>query len=84
MENNIIFICPSWEDRSLLGFKQDCDDVKTNKVIALRKEHPINESEITDCIEKITSILLLKKAMNIKPEELLCESNWQIDWYVHM
>ena len=56
MENNIFFICPSWEDRSLLGFKQNCDDVKTNKVIALRKEQPINEYEISDCIDKISSI----------------------------
>lgn len=56
MENNIIFICPSWEDRSLLGFKQDYEDVKTSKVIALRKEHPINELEISECIDKITSI----------------------------
>ena len=55
MENNVIIICPSWEDRSFLGFKRDCEDIKANKVIALRKEHPINESEITDCIEKITS-----------------------------
>lgn len=56
MKNNIIFICPSWEDRSLLGFKQDYEDVKTSKVIALRKEHPINESEISECIDEITSI----------------------------
>lgn len=56
MENNILFICPSWEDRSLLGFKQDCDDVKISTVIALRKEHPINGFEISDCIDKINSI----------------------------
>ena len=56
MENNIFFICPSWEDRSLLGFKQNCDDVKTSKVIALRKEQPINEYEISDCIDEISSI----------------------------
>ena len=55
MENNVIIICPSWEDRSFLGFIRDCNDIKANKVIALRKEHPINEVEITDCIEKITS-----------------------------
>ena len=56
MENNVIIICPSWEDRSLLGFKQDCEDVKADKVIALRKEHPINETEILTCVEKITEI----------------------------
>lgn len=56
MENNIIFICPSWEDRSLLGFKQDCEDVKTSKVIALRKEYPVNELEVSECIDKITCI----------------------------
>ena len=56
MENNVIFICPSWEDRSLLGFKQDCEDVKTSKVIALRKEHPVNELEVSDCIDEITCI----------------------------
>ena len=56
MENNIIFICPSWEDRSLLGFKQDCEDVKTSKVIALRKEYPVNELEVSDCINKITCV----------------------------
>ena len=56
MENNIIFICPSWEDRSLLGFEQDYDEVKISKVIAIRKEHPINELEISNCIDKITNI----------------------------
>lgn len=56
MENNILFICPSWEDRSLLGFKQDCNDMKISTVIALRKEHPNNGFEISDCIDKITGI----------------------------
>lgn len=55
MENNVIIICPSWEDRSFLGFIRDCEDIKANKVIALHKEHPINELEINDCIEKIKS-----------------------------
>lgn len=56
MENNVIFICPSWEDRSLLGFIQDCEDIKANKVIAINKEHPINGSEITVCIDNIKDI----------------------------
>lgn len=72
MENNIIFICPSWEDRSLLGFKQDCEDVKINKVIALRKEHPINESEISVCIDKITNICTQQ---SIAYEEVLWKDN---------
>lgn len=58
MENNVIIICPSWEDRSFMGFKRDCEELKPNKVIALRKERPINESEISDCIEKINSLCI--------------------------
>lgn len=56
MENNVIIICPSWEDRSFLGFKRDCEDIKVKKVIALRKERQINGLEISDCIDKITRI----------------------------
>lgn len=56
MENNVIILCPSWEARSFWGFKRDCEDVKASKVIALRKELPINELEISHCIEEITSI----------------------------
>ena len=58
MENNIFFICPSWEDRSLLGFKQNCDDVKTSKVIALRKEQPINEYEISRTLSQNINIII--------------------------
>ncbi|MBR4912686.1 MAG: hypothetical protein IKZ54_07600 [Bacteroidales bacterium] len=56
MENNVIILCPSWEDRSFLGFKQDCEDINAREVIALKKERPVNESEISTCIEKITSL----------------------------
>ncbi len=55
MESNVIIVCPSWEDRSFLGFQQDCNEIKADKVIALRKERPINELEISDCIDKITT-----------------------------
>ena len=72
MENNIIFICPSWEDRSLLGFEQDYNDVKISKVIAIRKGHPINELEISDCIDKITNICTQQA---ITYEEIIWKDN---------
>lgn len=72
MENNVIIICPSWEDRSLLGFKRDCEDIKASKVIALRKEHPINETEISACVEKIAGICF---QYSIAYEELLWSDN---------
>ena len=65
-------MCPSWEDRSFLGFVRDCEDVKANRVIALRKEHPINETEISECIEKITGICAQR---SIAYEELLWKDN---------
>lgn len=72
MENNVIIICPSWEDRSFLGFMRDCEDVKASRVIALRKEHPINETEISACIEKITRICAQR---SIAYEELFWKDN---------
>ena len=65
-------MCPSWEDRSFLGFMRNCEDVKASKVIALRKEHPINETEISECIEKITGICAQR---SIAYEELLWKDN---------
>lgn len=72
MENNVIIICPSWEDRSFLGFMRDCEDVKASRVIALRKEHPINETEISTCIEKISGNC---DQQSIPYEELLWKDN---------
>lgn len=72
MENNVIIICPSWEDRSFLGFLRDCEDIKASRVIALRKERPINETEISACVEKITGICVQQ---SIKYEELLWKDN---------
>ena len=53
MSNNIIFLCPSWEERSYLGFEQDNKDIVVNKVIAINKVQPINGTEISVCIDKI-------------------------------
>jgi len=51
MRNNILFICPSWEERSQLGFEQDIKDIVVSKVIALKKLKPINGTEISACID---------------------------------
>lgn len=53
MENNVIFICPSWEERSYLGFLKDCDDTAPNKVVVIKKVRPINEQEIVNSINSI-------------------------------
>ena len=52
MSNNILLICPSWEYRSFWGFKQDNKDLEINKVVAIKKKFPVNETEISDCIKK--------------------------------
>lgn len=72
MKNNVLIICPSWEDRSFIGFKQDCEDIKACRVIAVRKEHPINELEISDCIEKTIGIC---HQQSIVYEELMWKEN---------
>lgn len=53
MENNILIICPSWEERSWLGFMQDCNILKIDRVISIEKEQPINGKEISECINRI-------------------------------
>ena len=56
MENNVIFICPSWEERSYLGFIKDCDDTTPSKVVIIKKVHPINEREIINSINSIIDV----------------------------
>lgn len=58
MSNNILLICPSWEYRSFWGFKQDNKDLEINKVVAIKKKFPVNETEISDCINKIKKACL--------------------------
>lgn len=68
MKNNILFICPSWEERSYLGFEQDIKDIMVSKVVAVKKLKPINGAEISECIDNT------KKTCNIENiiyEELL-------------
>lgn len=53
MMNNILFLCPSWEERSWLGFNKDCDDISINSVVAIKKKSPFNGVDIDKCVAKI-------------------------------
>ena len=66
MKNNIVFICPSWEERSLLGFEQNLNDLNPIKVIAIIKECPINGLEIFRSIEKIQALCKKKNVTYIE------------------
>lgn len=54
MENNVVFICPSWEERSWLGFKQECTDLPVKNVVLVMKESPKNGQGVEECKNKIT------------------------------
>lgn len=53
MKNNILVLCPNWEERSWLGFKRDCDELDICRVVAVKKYNQTNEPLINDSIEKI-------------------------------
>ena len=55
MENNVVFICPSWEERSWLGFEHECKALTIQKVVVVKKTCPINEQGVSECISKISS-----------------------------
>lgn len=68
MSNNIVILCPSWEERSYLGFEQDVEDININKVVVIKKEYPINGTEISESICKIGGVC---EQNDIAYEELL-------------
>ena len=68
MKNNIIYICPSWEERTLLGFERSLSDLDPIKVVSIQKENPINGTEISRNIEKLQDLC---KQRNITYKELL-------------
>lgn len=43
---NILFILPSWEERSFLGFKSDIDKFEINEVILFKYAKSINSAEV--------------------------------------
>ena len=66
MKNNIVFICPSWEERSILGFEKNLNDLNPIKVIAIVKEYPINGAEILKSIERIQALCKKKSVTYIQ------------------
>lgn len=53
MKRKVLIICPSWEDRSWLGFEQDFKCSDFNYVIIVKKEHSINPHEVDEQNAKI-------------------------------
>ena len=84
MKNNIIFICPSWEERTYMGFERDLSDINPIKVVAIQKENPINGVEILKNIEKLKGLC---KQRNITYDVLLwtnspAKNNQKLDNYL--
>ena len=84
MKNNIIFICPSWEERTHMGFERDLSDLNPIKVVAIQKENPINGVEILKNIEKLKDLC---KQRNITYDVLLwtnspAKNNQNLDNYL--
>ncbi len=77
MKNNILIFCPSWEERSWLGFYKNCDDISIKHVIAIKKRNPINGGYIDNCIKKIEQYCSDK---HINYEELIWDDNPSHDW----
>lgn len=51
--NNVLVLCPNWEDRSWLGFKSDCEELNLNRIIAIKKYNLTNESLINSSIKQV-------------------------------
>jgi hypothetical protein len=55
MKNNVLILCPSWEERSWLGFERNCCELQINKIVVIKKFNQTNLSIIDDCVEQIKS-----------------------------
>lgn len=77
MENKLLIICPSWEERSLLGFYKSCENYGFNHVIAVIKKSAIHPDTTGECIEKISEYC---KKNRIVIDELPWNNSPIIDW----
>lgn len=50
---NILMIYPSWEERSVLGFRKDIESTRFDKVIIFENAAPINSEKIAPVIAEI-------------------------------
>lgn len=77
MKKKLLIICPSWEDRSWLGFQQNINDSNFSHVIIIKKMNPVNPHEVDEQIAKIERYCNDNTISNI---ELLWHDNPIENW----
>lgn len=77
MENRLLIFCPSWEERSLLGFYKSCEKLGINHVLSVIKKPAINPDATRDCVENVSKYC---KTKQIVIEELPWNNSPIVDW----
>lgn len=77
MKNKCLILCPSWEERSWLGFKDTFENDSFSKVIMVKKSSPFHAELICDTIDKVDAIC---KENNIACKSLMWEDVPLCDW----
>lgn len=77
MKREVLIICPSWEERSWLGFEQDLKKSNVKFVIIIKKTNSVNSREVSEQIMKIECYC---SDSNISYKELFWTENPNNDW----